>query len=164
MGAVIGGVTGFVVLLMTYFSTKGSTPKPPPIQEVRMQGLVGSTQKTTAPGMLFPGLGLQSLNRSDYNVVGIASGRGCAHYVALWPLPVFWVKREHGAMKWFNFDAEGIATDAAWYQAIESLPHADVLISPRTKTQEENTFALWYRRDCVDLAGKGIEIKLDKKN
>lgn len=162
MGAIIGGVSGFLVLMMTYLGTHESH-KAQPIQEVRMEGLVGSTQKTSTPGMLYPGVGLEPLRRSDYAVVGVGKGKGCAHYVALWPLPVFWVKREGGSLKWFSADAEGVATRAAWFEAIDSLPEADTMMSPRIQTQEDNRFALWYRRDCVSLSGKGIQIHLDKK-
>jgi hypothetical protein len=161
MGAIIGGISGLVVLMMTYLGTR-EAPKVQQIQEVRMQGLVESTKKSSAPGMLWPGLGLESLRRSDYSIVGTAKGEGCAKYVALWPIPIFWVKRDGGAIKWFTADAEGVATNAAWYQAIESLPEADAMISPRKRVKEENRFALWYRRDCVSLNGKGIEIHLDK--
>jgi hypothetical protein len=161
MGAILGGVSGFILLLISYIGVK-STPKPPPIQEVRLHGLVGSTEKNSKPGMLFPGLGMEPLKRSDYQVIGMAHGKGCAHFVALWPLPLFWVKREGGALKLFSCDAEAVAENAAWYEAIDSLPKADVMLSPRTHTKEENSFALWYRRDCVDLTGKAIAIKLDE--
>jgi hypothetical protein len=162
MGAIIGGVTGFIVLIMSFVGGKTVKPKPPPIQEVRMEGLSGSTIKNSKPGMLFPGVGMEPLRRSDYSVIGMAKGRGCAHYVAFWPIPIFWVRREGGSTKFFAYDAEAVARDGAWYEAIESLPQADTLLSPRTQTHEENSFALWYRRDCVDLQGKGIEIHLDK--
>jgi hypothetical protein len=162
MGAILGAVSGFLVVMMTFLGIHESH-KPTPIQEVRMEGLVGSTQKTSTPGMLFPGISLEPLRRSDYDVVGIGNGRGCAHYVALWPMPIFWVKREGGAMKWFSADPQGVATLAAWYQVIESLPEADTMMSPRTRVQEDNRFALWYRRDCVAISGKGLQIHLDKK-
>jgi hypothetical protein len=163
MEAIIGGVSGFIVLLMTYIGTKQATPKAPQIQEIRMHGLTRATEKTSTPGMLFPGLSMEPLRRSDYDVVGVAEGKGCAHYVALWPLPIFWVKREGGAIKFFSYDSEGVATNAAWYEAIESVPKADVMFSPRIRTREENKFALWYRRNCVSLSAKGLEIKLDQK-
>jgi len=162
MGAIIGGLSGLAVLLMTYLGTR-STSTTTPIQEVRMQGEVQSLYKNSAPGMLLPGLGLEPLRRSDYDVVGRAEGYGCAHYVALWPIPFFWVDQEGGSMHFFNANAENIAEQAAWYDTLKSLPAADALLSPRTETSEYQTFSLWYRRDCVRLRAKGIEIKLDKK-
>ena len=162
MGAILGGISGFVVLLMTYLGTRQS-PSSASIQEVRMEGLVESTKKVSTPGMLFPGLGMEPLRRSDYSVVGEAAGRGCAHYVALWPLPIFWTEREGGAIRFFDPNPQTVAEQAAWYEAIRSIPTADSMLSPRIDVNEDNRFALWYRRDCVDLRAKGIEIKLDKK-
>ena len=163
MGAIVGGLSGLIVLMMTYLGTRESKPARAPIQEVRMSGLVGSTEKTSSPGMLYPGLNMQPLLRSDYLVIGPTRGTGCAHYVALWPLPIFWVKREGGALKWFNADPQSVAEQAAWYQAIDSQPRADVMLSPRTHAKEDNRYALWYRRDCVSISGKALEIKLDAK-
>jgi hypothetical protein len=162
MGAIIGSISGLAVLLMTYLGTRES-PKAKPIQEVRMEGLVESTKKVSTPGMLYPGLGMEPLRRSDYEVIGTAEGKGCAHYVALWPIPFFWTKREGGSMKFFSADPQGVAERAAWHAAIKSLPTADAMLSPRTEVEEDNRFALWYRRDCVMLKGKALEIKLDRK-
>lgn len=161
MGALIGGLSGLAVLLMTYLGVH-ENHQPPPIQEIRMEGLIGATQKSNTPGMYFPNVPLQPLPRSDYRVVGKGKGDGCAHYVALWPLPIFWVKREGGAMSWFSADAEGTAVRAAWYEAIERIPEADVMISPRVRIREQNQWALWYRRDCAQVQGKGLELNLDK--
>ena len=40
MGAIIGGISGVFVLLMTYLGTHESH-KATPIQEVRMEGIIG---------------------------------------------------------------------------------------------------------------------------
>jgi hypothetical protein len=165
MGAIIGGLSGLIVLMFSYIASNklSGPPKAPPIQEVRMVGAVDSVQKTSTPGMLFPGLGMSPLKREDYSIIGVASGNGCAHYVGLWPVPFFWVKRDGGSYKWFSFDSEGTAIEGAWYGALESLPSADAMLSPRVVIKEKNAFGLWYKRDCAGITGKGIEIKLDQQ-
>jgi hypothetical protein len=163
MGAIIGGISGFIVLMMTYFTSfEAHKPETQAIREVRMDGMVDSTLKNSTPGMLYPGLTLQPLRREDYSLVGVARGNGCAHYVALWPLPIFWTDLEGGSMKWFSANPQAVATGAAWYDAISSLPKADAMISPRSHVKEK-VYAFWYRRDCVDLQAKGIEIHLDQQ-
>jgi hypothetical protein len=162
MGAIIGGISGLVLLLMTYLPMRASSSAKA-IQEVRMEGILGEDQrKSSAPGMLYPGLGMEPLRRSDYEVIGMAKGNGCAHYVALWPLPIFWVRREDGGLNWFSFDTEGAASKVAWYKALESTPSADAMLSPRLRVMEKQSALFWYRYKCVALSGKGIEIKLDR--
>jgi hypothetical protein len=49
---------------------------------------------------------------------------------------------------------------AALYNAIEAVPDADAILSPRFKESGEK-FGIWYDRSCVTAKGKAIRIKSD---
>ena len=53
------------------------------------------------------------------------------------------------------------AKEAAVFGAIESVPGADAIISPRFYVEQEKRF-VWYKRVCVTVKGKAIRIKTDK--
>ena len=53
------------------------------------------------------------------------------------------------------------AKEAAVFRAIESVPGADAIISPRFYVEKEKRF-IWYQRACVTVKGKAIRIKTDK--
>ena len=145
------------------------------------------------------------LVRSEYEVLGPATGKACVTVNTLFPLPIWWYSGD------YSFDAFGInedrkygvisdptavsplppislmplpaafappsrdidvgfgllfdpglrAKEAALFKAIESVPGADAIISPRFYVEKEKRF-IWYKRICVTVKGKAIRIKTDK--
>ena len=53
------------------------------------------------------------------------------------------------------------AKEAAVFKAIESVPGADAIISPRFYVEKEKRF-FWHQRVTVTVKGKAIKIKTDK--
>ncbi len=161
VGAIAGSVSGLFLLLVTYFGSH-ERKAPEPIREVRMEGAAEKTKITSTPGMLYPGLTVEPLRRQDYEIIGPAVGKGCASYIAFWPLPFFYVKREGFTAQIYKYDVERMAERIAMYRALEDAPSADALISPRIHVEEKSTF-IWYKRDCVTLTGKALSIKPERK-
>ena len=146
------------------------------------------------------------LERSEYEVLGPATGKACVTVNTLFPLPIWWYSGD------YSFDAFGInedreygvisaptavspsppipfmplsaattsptknievslglfftgpgfrAKETAVFRAIESVPGADAIISPRFYVEKEKRF-IWYKRICVTVKGKAIRIKTDK--
>jgi hypothetical protein len=46
------------------------------------------------------------------------------------------------------------------YRAIAAVPNADAVLAPRF-TSESNQLGIGYRRACVTVRGKGVEVKGD---
>ena len=135
-------------------------------------------KQAVIPGELLNGpVGIDSLKRADYKVIGPALGMGEAEYIGLWPLPIFWVKAESYSSDLpsdkskpfsvssiiFGFmDTAKIAKSIAAYNAVESVPDADALISVRTH-EEGNGVGIWYKHSKVIVKGKAISINVDQK-
>lgn len=150
----------------------------------------------------------EPLERSEYEVLGPATGKACVAVNTLFPLPIWWYSGD------YSFDAFGInedrkygvisapsafspsppisliplvplsaaitsptkdieislgllfpgpgfrAKEVALFKAIESVPGADAIISPRFYVEKEKRF-IWYQRVCVTVKGKAIRIKTD---
>lgn len=107
-----------------------------------------------------PELQTEGLKRAEYSVLGPASAQGCATYVGLWPIPVFWVQSDGSFGRAFTTDADGIAREAALSKATLSVPDADGLMAPRFE-EEGNVVVPWYKSACVTVKGKAIQIKTD---
>ena len=152
---------------------------------------------------------LNPLERSEYEVLGPATGKACVTVNTLLPLPIVWYsgdysrdplggneKREYGQISFpvtstfgkittgqgtytssstkatkrpdldvgFGFwlpDPGLKAKEAAVFKAIQSVPDADAILSPRFYVEKEKRF-VWYKRVCVTVKGKAIRIKIDK--
>lgn len=127
----------------------------------------------------------EPLERSEYEVLGPATGKACVAVNTLVPLPIWWYSgdysfdafgtnedRKYGVISAPTKDIEvslGLlfagpgfrAKEVALFKAIESVPGADAIISPRFYVEKEKRF-IWYQRACVTVKGKAIRIKTDK--
>ena len=102
---------------------------------------------------------VEPLKRSEYAVLGPVTGHGCAKYVALWPIPIWWTDGDDG-FKIFSSSPESMARKTAMVSAIESAKGADTLLLPRYK-EEGAAFGFWYSNICAVVIGKAISIKPD---
>jgi len=80
----------------------------------------------------------------DYEVIKDVKVVTCKKSFALYPIPIFW--------------GTGNAMKEANYKAIEAVPDADAIISPRIK-REVFRVGIWYKKDCVTLKGKAVMVK-----
>src|SRR5271170_2308543 len=99
--------------------------------------------------------------RSDYRIAGPASGSGCATYIGLWPIPIFWVSTEESSSgEVYAWSLYSPAARLATYRAIASVPSADMLLVPRYEGRVRSG-GIWYSQDCVTVHGKAIEFLTD---
>lgn len=146
---------------------------------------------TTANVMTLPGIGVNAreLDRSDYVVLGDAEGKACVEESCI--LGMFCsvnsdassvaTERVEGRLDTTDVQtsAPGVllpfapaagtegnrsaAEDAALFKAIESVPDADALLTPRKSmdlTTNDNFF-MRSQKACVRVFGLGIRLKTD---
>lgn len=123
-----------------------------------------SKWKANAPGAAAPDeVRLEALTRAQYEVIDAAQGEACAEFVALWPLPIFWVQSDgrdaERSFALFGLGAAARAERAANHRALESQPEADSLVEPKVYSQSRAYG--WYKKTCVRVDGKAIRIKTD---
>ena len=115
----------------------------------------------SAPGLATPkSFEVNALARDEYEILGRTSGKGCAEYVGLWPLPIFWFESENVSGAIGGFGVWDRAKSVATYRALKSVPAADALIAPRYEEETYQVF-VWYKRSCATVTGKAIRIKTD---
>lgn len=103
--------------------------------------LTGCTSmQTKIPQVAFSPVSNHSI---DYEVIGNTEGTACKTSFALYPIPIFW--------------GGGDAMQEANYKAVEAVPNADAIISPRIK-EEIYRVGIWYKRKCVVIKGKAIKL------
>ena len=146
--------------------------------------------KTTAQVMSLPGTGMHAsaLTRDEYVVLGNAEGKACVEETCF--VGIFCsTKSDTGSdtrvegrlnTTFIQTDAPGLAIpgltsqrgtagngsaaeEAALYKAIESVPDADALMSPRKSMEITTTGAIISntQKACVHVFGKGIRLKTD---
>jgi hypothetical protein len=127
------------------------------------------TKTLIISGAVYPDkISLEPLKRSEYEVLGQTKGYGCAKYYGLWPIPVWWYQsgtRQAGkadSWKLYSGSLTRRAKSIAVYSALEKIPEADILLEPRFHVTSE-TSGIWYARKCVEVIGKGINIKKDEE-
>jgi len=104
---------------------------------------------------------VEPLKRSQYEVLSDTEGEGCAEFYALWPLPIFWTKSENVSGGLYGFASFDNARNIAMYHAIEKVPRADGLISPRYWSTVKRE-GIWYVKKCVVVKAKAFTIKPDQ--
>jgi len=120
-----------------------------------------STRIARIPIVPVPELKIEALTRADYRVIGPAQGEATASAVFLFPLPICWVTVSGGGTYMFRLNASRRARDLAMYNAVESVPNADAMLTPRFKDERSSVF-VWYTRHHSVVTGKAIEIKAEK--
>lgn len=122
----------------------------------------GTTRHNEVQGIDMPGsLELEPLNRQQYMVLADTEGEGCSEFYALWPLPIFWTKSENVSGGLYGFASFDTARNVAIYHAIENVPRADGLISPRYWSTVKRE-GIWYVKKCVVVKAKAFSIKPDE--
>lgn len=143
-----------------------------------------SMKKHSIPGVAFTSdLYLAPLDRKDYEILGNVEGKGCVMNI----LALFTIKevgeaevrvRKVGFRGGFGFGytvldsgfqfshflgfgIENAAKELAVYKALQKLPEADAIISPRYYIEG---FSVWpfYVKKCATVKGKAIKIKTDQ--
>lgn len=108
-----------------------------------------------------PQMNIETLNRSQYEVLEKTSGKSKSTLIGLWPLPFWWLSNDDGTFWMWGFSMHKNARHIARTRAIKNLPKADELIEP---IREEKTFVtLWYNYVTTTVTGKGLSINSDKK-
>jgi len=104
----------------------------------------------------------EPLSREQYEVLADTEGQGCSEFYALWPLPIFWTKGENASGALYGFPSFDSARNIAVYHAIEKVPRADGLMSPRywATVQREG---VWHSIRCVTVKAKAFSIKPDQR-
>lgn len=146
--------------------------------------------KTTAQVMSLPGTGMHAspLTRDEYVILGNAEGKACVEETCFVGLFCS-TKGDKGSdtrvegrlnTTFVQTNAPGLAIpglsgavgtegngsaaeDAALYAAIESVPDADALMSPRKSMEitTSNAIISTTQKACVHVFGKGIRLKTD---
>jgi hypothetical protein len=134
------------------------------VSSCAMRKTVGMQEVTIGQTLTF-----NHLERKHYEILQPTEGEGCAKYIGLWPLPIFFVIAEdkyadirNSTILLWGFGASGRAKNIAIFNAIEKVPEADAIIFPRYY-EETYSFLPWYVKTCVTVKGKAIKIKEDKK-
>jgi len=111
--------------------------------------------------VLLKDIKIADLQRDQYIIIGDTIGFGCAEYVGLWPIPIWWISAEKKRGELFGgVSTEPIAERVAMYNALEKMPEADAIIAPRFHRSKDRVFP-WFSRSCVTVKGKAIQIKSD---
>ncbi len=123
--------------------------------------------RTYVPGAAYPSqLPIEQLKRNEYVLMGAVTGEGCAHYVGLWPIPIFWVSSDDNKAytnrRLYSPWMTRLATEAASYEALKKIPDADILLEPRVEATDYET-GPWYARVCVRVTAKAVHIKTDEE-
>ncbi len=153
--------------------------------------VVTSACTTTANVMTLPGIGVNAreLDRSDYVVLGDAEGKACVEESCV--LGIFCsvnsdassvaTERVEGRLDTTNVQtsAPGVqlpfgpgagtegnssaAEEAALFKAIQSVPDADALLTPRKSMDlaTSDNFFIRSQKACVRVFGLGIRLKTD---
>ena len=121
-----------------------------------------SWKRVAMPGIAMPDkVKIAPLERKDYRILQTAEGRGCATFIGLFPIPIFFTMSEHVKVDIWGLDISGRARRVAVYKAIESVPGADALLAPRFH-EEITSGGIWYRKTCVTVKGKAIKLTEDR--
>lgn len=121
-----------------------------------------STKGAGIPVANLPGdVAVKELERDEYTILQQATGRDCAQYIGLWPLPIWFVKSDELGTKAFTFSGtEKTAMRGAIYRTLENAPGADFLTAPRVKLDFASGF-IWYSQTCVDITARAAALKND---
>ncbi len=121
-----------------------------------------STTRVQAPHARVPKqMNVETLNRTQYEVLGRTTGAGEAHFVGLWPLPVWWVETDEKDFVFWGGRPAVHARHIAKTRAIDKLVKADDLMEPTERLHRR--FNPWDSRVKVTVSGKAISIKTDKE-
>ena len=134
--------------------------------------ITNQAQNSMQSARLTSFIDIRSLSRGDYKVIGQAEGKATVtttRYLVLLsstvrPIPYFEGNHKRGHINGFSTmslpTARGRATMEATYNAIESVPNADMLLQPRTSWNcEIRQYILFSVRTCeVTVKGKAISI------
>lgn len=123
--------------------------------------MTGCTSRANGvQGTRLDALGFEGLKRGEYRILDKAQGDACGTYVGLWPIPIFFTSTPSESGDVFGAGLGGWVNDAALYRAIAAVPNADAILAPRF-TSESNQVGIWYRKTCVTVRGKAVEVKGD---
>lgn len=149
---------------------------------------------TTAKVSTIPGMGMAlELKRSDYTIIGTATGEACATEDCFFGScnkkadiageELLDGRTESGSLRGANTNVQDfgplaflfgitpvgptgseIAEKIALYKAVESIPNADAIISPRKTIEISKNDILGISvttKSCVKVMGKAIHVKSD---
>jgi hypothetical protein len=121
-----------------------------------------SANKFAAPHAGLPyQLSVDTLNRTQYEVLEQATATGTTRMVALWPLPIWWTSSDDGTYALWGFRIKNKSREIAKGRAVRQIPTADDLLNPIIRDEIVNVF--WYKRVTSTVTGKAIAIKTDKQ-
>jgi hypothetical protein len=121
-----------------------------------------ATSRVSSPTAKVPkSMAIETLNRTQYEVLGRTSGQGSAHFIGLWPLPIWWVETDDKGFVFWGGRPAVHARHIAQQRAIESFVKADDLLEPTERVHRR--FNPWDARVQVTVSGKAISIKTDKE-
>lgn len=104
---------------------------------------------------------VDTLNRTQYEVLEKTSGDGTTKMVALWPLPIWWMWGDDGSFWMWGYKLRANSWHIARNRAVRQVTAADDLMDPIV--EDKTFFALWYARIDTSVTGKAISIKTDAK-
>jgi hypothetical protein len=100
---------------------------------------------------------LAPLDRADYQIFSDVEGAACVRYTGLWPLPLFWTASSDGSVSLFSFETQEPARGLAYRDALQKVPNADLLLSPRVY-ETDSSIAIWRASTCVKIVAKPVFI------
>ncbi len=104
---------------------------------------------------------VETLNRTQYEVLGRASGSGESHFVGLWPLPFWWVETDDDGFVFWGGQPARHARHIARQRAVDSFAKADDVLEPTVRVWRR--FNPWDARVKITVTGKAISVKTDKE-
>lgn len=94
-----------------------------------------------------------NLQRSEYRVLGNATGKACASKILFWAT----IPNKFAPFTW---DIKNEAKEQAFFAAVKSQPKADTIVHPLYETELFSIPGL-FTSVCVKATGKAIQIKTD---
>jgi hypothetical protein len=117
------------------------------------------------------------LHRNEYKILGDTEGKACGDYVlyARWPwfggIPTKTVG--YGGSSFMcsipiigdMFCGDEAIANEAFYNALENMPGADSIMSPRVVVSKTYSWiSFFYKQQCATVRGKAFEYKTDTKS